>query len=311
MQTFCTIVTASHFALATVLGQSIQKHFPNVSFYVLITDDVGTINEDNLNILHPKDLIDSQYYQEIEKKYRHTNADHFRWALKPVLINYLLHKNYDKVIFADPDTYFVNNAPFFFELLDTYAVLLTPHWAEANVETDFFQIQCSLTRGFFNAGFVAASRGGIDAMLFWASLCSYKMEKNTRLGFYDDQKYLDFIAAQYEGVHILHHKGCNVASWNRRACKRTKEPDGTILINNSYPVIFIHFAKDMTQSMEAGKDPLLIQYFEEYKGNLTTVGGLHLLTLKLDSIPKKVNNLVYKIKHRLRIRTRIKKFITG
>jgi hypothetical protein len=305
MKTFCTIITSSHLALAKVLSVSLRKHFPDYSFHVLVADEKKPSATNDLSFISLSELSVSPFFKEIEKKYAHTNADQFRWALKPVLIGHLLEKGFSKVIFTDPDTYFVGTADVD-QLLDQYAVLLTPHWADTDIVNNPDSVLSVMKGGLFNAGFIASSQKALPAMQWWAGMCHYKMDKREDLGVYDDQKYLDLLPAQFEGVHILKHQGMNLASWNIQTCKR-ELVDGRLLINKKYEPVFIHFAKDTIINILNLNDVLLKPYLDEYV-HLLSQNGFELLK-NLEALPSsRYQSVTYKIKHKLRLRTRIKRF---
>ncbi len=307
MTTYCTIITKNYLPLAKVLYLSLKKQNPDIILHVLVVDDEVKQVGGNMKMLSLYDLSGSSFFKDIEKKYAHTNADQFRWALKPVLVGHLLQQGYEKVIFADPDLYFVNNFDWLFDLLDTHSVLLTPHWADLDIINSEDSVLSVLRNGLFNAGFVAASQKGLPAINWWAGMCHYKTEKKPELGIYDDQKYLDMLPVQFEHVHILKHQGCNLASWNIQTCKR-ELVDGKLLINKQFEPVFIHFAKDTIANILNRNDALLKPYLDEYI-RLLSGNGFDLLKNLDDLSPAKYSSGFYKLKHNLRLRTRLKRFL--
>jgi hypothetical protein len=305
----CTIVTRKFFPLAKVLYQSLAKHGKEFSFWVLVIDDDQRSLESTaqIKICRPVDLVSSPAGRAIFDKYAHTNKDLLRWALKPVMIAWLLDQHAGKAMFCDPDLYFVNSYEFIFSGLDEADVLLTPHWNNINVyefEDGLFSI---MRNGMFNAGFVAASRKGLPALNWWAGVCHYKMDRQPELGVYDDQKYLDVLPVEFEGVRILRHKGCNLASWNIDTCKR-ELVNGRLLINREFEPVFIHFAKDTISNILNRNDVLLQPYLDEYRQALEEQGFDLMKNLDLHE-GSFHSNPVYKVKHKLRLRTRFKRFL--
>lgn len=203
--------------------------------------------------------------KKIEEKYRKSSMDRFRWSLKPVFIKYLLQeKNYDKVIFVDPDLYFFNDYDFLFDELDLFDILLTPHWRNRDPSVDPANFHANFVDGIFNAGFIGVSKNGYDAMDWWARACEYACKKDPEIGLFDDQAYLNVFPVYFRNVGILRHKGCNVANWNRVECPRIVQSDGSVLINGTYPIIFIHFHRKTILSIIRGTDPHLFPYLEQY-----------------------------------------------
>ena len=303
METFCTVITAEHLPFAKVLHASLDKLVPGTALQVLVIDKNEHSSASNFIIHQPADIAGDPVFKKTETLYAHSNPDHFRWALKPVFITYLLAKGFSKVIFVDPDIYFVADFSFLFDKLDRSAVLLTPHWANLNPTENEDNLFSVLRGGLFNAGFVGSAKEGADAMNWWAGMCLYKMERRQELGIYDDQKYLDILPVQFDGVEILKHQGCNLASWNIDTCKR-ELIDGKLMINTQYEPVFIHFAKDTIVNILNRNDALLKPYLDEYAGQLKKEG----IDLYKNIDHHKFESAMYSVKHKLRLRTRIKRF---
>jgi hypothetical protein len=68
----------------------------------------------------------------------------------------------------------------------------------------------------------------------------------------------------FDGVYSLKHRGCNVANWNRLECRREKQVDGTVQINDQYPIVFIHFTKSTITGILTGEDASLMPYFKKF-----------------------------------------------
>ena len=306
MQTVCTIITADYLPLAKVLHASLQKHLPGTSLQVLVVDENNYTSTDSLIIHSIDSLANSAYFSGIQKKYGQTNADYFRWALKPVFIGYLLEKSFTKVLFADPDLYFVSNFEFLFAELDKSNVLLTPHWANIDPVDNEDSLLAVLKGGLYNAGFIGVNKNGADAMAWWAGLCHYKTEDLTGLGLFVDQKYLDILPVQFENVQVIKHRGCNLASWNIDTSKR-EVVNGKLLINKTFEPVFIHFAKDTIVNIINRNDELLKPYLDEYIDALQGE-NFDLLKNLTNFDPTKYSSPLYKLKYRLRLRTRLKRF---
>ncbi|MBK9568930.1 MAG: hypothetical protein IPO53_02680 [Chitinophagaceae bacterium] len=132
MQTFCTIITPDYLPFAKVLFASLKKFNKHSLLQVLVVDKNDYASKENFTIHQLETLTKTVLFKQIEKKYAHTNLDHFRWALKPIFISYLLERNFDKVIFLDPDIFFVGEHDFLFDHLNISSMLLTPHWSNTD-----------------------------------------------------------------------------------------------------------------------------------------------------------------------------------
>ncbi|MEO7984335.1 MAG: hypothetical protein ABI688_09655 [Bacteroidota bacterium] len=306
MQTVCTIITADYLPLAKVLYKSLQKHVPGTSLQVLVVDKHNYASAGDFILHSVESLNDSAYFKGIQKKYGNSSPDYFRWALKPVFIGYLLEQGFDKVLFTDPDIYFVSNFNFLFEKLDNSNVLLTPHWANIDPTENEDSLLAVLKGGLYNAGFIGTNKDGAAAMAWWAGLCHYKTEDLKELGLFVDQKYLDILPVQFDKVEVIRHRGCNLASWNIDSSKR-EMINGKLLINKEFEPVFIHFAKDTIVNIINRNDQLLGPYLDEYKDALQKE-NFDLLKNLGEFTPARYNSPVYKIKYKLRPRTRLKRF---
>lgn len=310
MNTFCTIITAGHLPFASALYKSLKEWDTGVSLYVLVADDEPVsdqLTDTGMQILRLDTLEHYPLVATLFSKYAASATDHFRWSLKPVFINYLLDNGFEKVIFVDSDVFFFNDYQFLFEALNDAAIILTPHWYGTNPFKDEQAFAQLLSNGYFNAGCVGSSRKGIPALQWWANACHYRMGKDAAAGLYDDQRYLDLLPLLFEEVQIIKHKGCNLGAGNYEECKRTLSKS-TVLIDDKYPVVFIHFYKSLVQQILKGHDPLLIPYFNKFKKVFEESGTPYQYYMGSNTTLLRAS-LLKQLKWKMRIKTRIKAFL--
>lgn len=249
----CTIVTPDFLANGLTTLYSMRNFYKDVDFYILYMDNympncsLRYINILNLNLLE-------ENYKKISEKYG-IISDKTRWALKPQLILELL-KNYEKVIYVDPDIYFVSDWKFLIDEID--GVLLTRHWRSFSTDHNGFSL--NFTDGFFNGGFIGCSKKSIDAINWWSEACMWKCEISKKDGLFVDQKYLDFMYVHFPNVDYCKHQGCNLAGWNTKELKRffiknTEE----IIVNKNCKAVFLHF------SFIHEDDVGIFHYYQKYK----------------------------------------------
>ncbi len=306
MQTFCTIITSDYLPFAKALHKSLKQFVPEISLQVLVTDEHNFASSKNFTVHSVNSILNSSVAKNIHKKYAFTSGSYLRWALKPVFINYLFQNNYDKVIYSDADLFFVSNFNFLLEELDNNNFILSPHWAKINPLENGNSLMEVLNGGLYNAGFIGVNRQGIEAINWWAEMCHFKTEDNPELGLFYDQKYLDILPVQFEGVKILTHKGCNLASWNIETCKR-RIIDGKLVINQVFEPVFIHFNSETIANILNGNDKLLKPFLEEYM-QLLKAEGFDLYRNKNFDFSK-FNSPFLKLKYKLLLRTRFKRFL--
>ena len=306
MYHFCTIGSGNYLPFIETLFHSLRSQHDNVVLHALLTDGILPVAKDERIRFYMVDqLADEPFVNEIIQRYGYRN-DYMRWALKPVFLLYL-NKQVGKVIYVDTDIYFFKPFGFLFDELDRYSILLTPHWCsflplphEENFKTNF-QI------GLFNAGFVAASNQSEEILSWWTKACLYKMERNNKEGLFDDQRYLDLATIIDEKAGILRHRGCNLGSWNMHENKRTMVGN-EVMINETYPVVFVHFNHDTIWHILNGNDKLLQPFFATYEKAFAETGHDLLKYIK-DLKSWKEMDVIHKLKHKTLIRTRLKNWL--
>ena len=308
MNSFCTIISPDYFPFARTLYQSLARYMPDAHLHILIIGgEAPAIADKNENILFntAEDLGDHGLSASIRKKYGETD-NVIRWALKPAYISYLLVQ-YEKVIYLDSDLFFAADASFLFDELDEAGILLSPHGISTTPLEDPDNIAMNTRTGLFNAGLIGATKDGQPLLEWWAAVILQRMERNETLGLFDDQRYLDMLPVLDEKVRILRHKGCNLGSWNMH-CNSRSIVQGNLLVNDSDPLIFIHFNQETIQQILNRNDALLLPYFESYRASLLENG--YDLMKRPDNLPlKKYESAAYKFRHKLRLRTRLKRWL--
>lgn len=270
--TFCTIITESHLAWACTLYASIKNQIPDALLSVLVVDghkealQQGRIFPEGITIVCLDALKGDAVGDAIMAKYAQ-KPDELRWSLKSIFMLHLLH-SYEKVLYCDCDLFFFSDPTFLIDSLNENSILLTPHWRNSVAAQDITNYNLLLNAGLYNAGFIAANRTGGAALAWWAANCLTICVKDPCNGQYVDQAHLNLMPIYFEGVHVLKHQGCNVANWNISECRRTVQGDRTVLINDRYPIVFIHFTKSMVVGVLSGKDPDLTAFLEQFNSTL-------------------------------------------
>lgn len=272
---FCTIITRSHWAWALALLDSLRQFDPELPFAVLITDiDRLEPQElrgvENVEVLFLKEVVQVDLGRRIAAKYA-AQSDELRWSLKPVLMTHLL-KRYGKVIYGDCDLHFFSDPAWLWKELDTAHVLLSPHWRSSVATKDRPNFDLLYVGGLYNGGFVGAARGGIAALTAWGENCAEVCIKDFSQGQYVDQTHLNLLPVYFDDVRVLKHRGCNVANWNMVECARTTTADGTVTINATYPIVFIHFTRSMIDGIVSGTDGLLMPHVNTLRDRLLARG---------------------------------------
>ena len=266
---YCTIITDSHIDYAYALFDSLIAHQAKARLYVLVVDKLRTECSyppcAGLEVLYLDEIRAEPAIARVIQKYNQA-PDNLRWSLKPALMLFLLQqKGCGKVLFTDPDLCFFASADFLYEQLDQWGILLSPHWRSRDPQQNPGSFHLNFLEGMFNGGFVAASNKGIAALKWWLEACLYACERDAERGLYDDQKYLDLLPAQFPEAGVIHHRGCNVASWNRDVNLRSLNENGEVRILEKWEIVFIHFSNSTVRNIIEQRDPLLQPHLEKWK----------------------------------------------
>jgi lipopolysaccharide biosynthesis glycosyltransferase len=263
MYDFCTISTADHLFKVLALRDSLVAQNSDAFIHVLCIDPLpANLPYGNIAFYTTADISNYPVARTILSKYQ-SSQDKIRWSLKPIFIKYLLENKANKVIYCDNDIYFYDSYAFLFDLLDQNIFLLTPHHYPRDPNKDQNWLEANFRVGLYNAGFIAATNTAVETLQWWAECCAYRCEKNSLRGLFDDQKYLDLVPVINENVHIVRHAGCNVAEWNKAIIHRSNV-NGKVMLNNSYPLIFIHFNGTTVRAIKNGEEPFLKSSLDRY-----------------------------------------------
>lgn len=241
MTKFCTIITQDFVPYAKSLYKSLFDYDNTIQFFVLVVDETFHSIQSDIIFLSLNEISETELVDRVKIKYKN-NLNALRWSLKSVLMIHLLKAfKSDQVFFLDPDLYFFSDYKFLYDELGESSFLLSPHWKRLNPDVHDDSFKSLFSHGIYNAGFLGATSKGLETLYWWAEMCYYACEDNSDRGLFVDQKYLDLFPLRNPDSRILAHKGCNVAVWNRFECSRSFTENGGILINECFPVVFVHF----------------------------------------------------------------------
>ena len=239
-----TIASNNYFAQVKVLMKSMEISNPEWDRYFILVDEKNDDiwNEDNnFYKLHFTEIgIENTqamafYYDVLE----------LNTAVKPFAISYLFRKkNYDQVMYLDPDIYVYNKL---FELekefLKGASIVLTPHLIDELKDDGYLPDEKSvLGTGVFNLGFIAFqnSEESLKAIDWWSEKCKKHCVNEIENGIFVDQKWVDYFPSRYKNLSILKDAGYNVAYWNLPQ-RKLQELNGKILVNDTQ-LSFFHFS---------------------------------------------------------------------
>jgi hypothetical protein len=167
----------------------------------------------------------------------------FSTSLKPFIALKLL-ETHRKVIFLDPDTAVYSSLTPIEQDLDTYPVVLTPHYLRPQPDTEGESDLAMMRFGSFNLGFFAV-RQGEQASYFlnwWHRRCVDFCFMESQFGLSTDQKWVSIAPCFFDFLKISFNPGYNAAPWNTFERRLTAKEGDRYLVNDVFPLIFFHFS---------------------------------------------------------------------
>lgn len=194
----------------------------------------------------------------------------FSTSIKPLLTLKLL-KDFKKVIYLDPDICVYSDLSDLNLLLDTYPILLTPHYITPinDIKENY---DLGLMRfGSFNLGFYAVndSDEGIEFLNWWSERCINLCFAESQFGLSVDQKWVSLAPCFFSGIKILFDKGYNMAFWNIHE-RTLSKIENEFIVNNTTKLKFFHFSSfDINNPYKISKRPH--KWINEGRQDLTEI----------------------------------------
>lgn len=224
--------------------ESVRAHEPSADTYVMVLDHpVASETRVDSHLYSVIDVNDLDLPSPAHFLFRYTILE-ANTAVKPWVMNYLSSAlGYRSTIYLDPDIYLYRSLDHVHERLDRGASLvLIPHisgpiWDSQHPnETDL------LKAGTYNLGFAAVGQWDVakPVIEWWQQRLEYNCVVEPENGLFVDQKWMDLAPGLFDDVHILRHKGYNVAYWNLH--ERRITGTGTAWFADGCPLRFFHFS---------------------------------------------------------------------
>jgi hypothetical protein len=209
-------------------------------------------------------------------------------ALKPYITIQLL-KDFQKVIFFDPDILLFSNINSIIDDLNQNSILLTPHYTTPQSD-ELSESDTGMMRfGSFNLGFYAIKKSdqSLAFLDWWSRRCIDLCYMESQFGLSTDQKWVSIAPCFFEDIKISFNLGYNVAAWNSWERKIKINSEGNYYVNERYPLIFFHFSNfDKT-------DPGYMNKRSFYEKGIFREDFLEIGTIYLDLHESKYDELVH------------------
>jgi hypothetical protein len=164
----------------------------------------------------------------------------FATAVKPLVLQALL-REYEQVVYLDPDTYLVSGMVELDPALSSAApIVLTPHYLTPPAPGHQFPEGHLLHVGIHNLGFCAVNRHAGELLSWWWSHLRWECLHDPLSGLFVDQKWMD-VGSVLFGAHILRHRGYNTGAGNLYERPLALDADGYYVASTGDRLRLFHF----------------------------------------------------------------------
>jgi hypothetical protein len=239
MRHYCTYFDRRYLPRGLALFHSLRTQAHVFCLHVLCLDDTcyDILVRANFEQLKPIRLPDLEAYDAelASARGRRTLVEYY-FTLTAVLPLFLFDSDPDitLITYLDSDLFFFGNPEVIFEEMGSASILIVGH--RFPPAGKFREIN-----GIYNVSFISwrSDKEG-RACLEWfrertLEWCCDVVEEAR----FADQKYLDDWPVRFSGVHVLRHKGCNVAPFNFESYRLSWHDDRFFI--DGAPLIFYHF----------------------------------------------------------------------
>jgi hypothetical protein len=240
MNFYCTHFDINYTGHARSLYDSLCRHEPSFRLFMFCMDEASMDHLSALQLEHAT-LIS---YKELEAftpglteaKNNRSRVEYF-YTCSPATCFYIL-KNFAEVpmiTYLDSDLFFFSSPAPLYAALGNASIGIISHRFHWTTKRNSIY-------GNFNVGWINFRKdsNGLQCLEEWMNDCIAWCYQRLEDGKYADQKYLDAWPGKYENVHILQHKGANLAVWNIGNYKLSLK--GRNIMVDDDQLIFYHFA---------------------------------------------------------------------
>lgn len=236
---FCTYFDSNYLWKGLALHDSLTRHVPRATLTVLCLDDatrdaLARLARPGIETLTLSDL-EAAEPRLLEVKPGRSRAEYY-FTCTPALIHHLLARlpRGEPLGYLDADLYFFGDpAPLYREAPEA-STLIIPH----RFPDPLRHLE---VHGIYNVGLVSLvhDEHGLECLTWWRDRCIEWCFDRVEDGKYADQKYLDEWPGRFQGVHVVRHRGANLAPWNVERDLLSLDA-GTVRVGGD-PLLFYHF----------------------------------------------------------------------
>ena len=235
---------------AVALLESTRKIYPNIEFYVLITDATSRAHPylGSASILLSDDLdLPVEWLREMRSYY---DPVEFATSLKPFLLSKLLDEGVSTVTFLDPDILLFDNLTEGISAATKYGIALTPHrLTPPNISHPRYNEIMFLKYGIFNLGYISVGQNSKPMLSWWGEKLRWYCTRFPDDDIFTDQKWMNFVPCYFD-FKVIRNPGYDFAPWN--IDERPITSTGGKLYAGDSALVFVHFSQ-MSGDLAAGR----------------------------------------------------------
>lgn len=285
-----TSFAINYLAKARVLADSIKAHSNGIDVYALVADRFPDGIDPGLEPFKDVWLVEEyRGHRDLRWIFRHSIME-LATAVKGWALTRLLDMGYDYVIYLDPDCWVLDDIRKIVALLpkDKSAGVVPHTLSPATTREEIRLIEMSsLRHGIYNLGFLIVKNDtkGKTLAEWWANrlhdFCLDEFEN----GLFTDQRWFDLAVGYFDFIHVIRHKGIDVASWNIGSRTITKKGskyylDGDLLLFYHFSGVGPKGVHRWVRDIFAPSDPLASELEFEYEAAINARGQASLSMIR-------------------------------
>lgn len=235
---YCTYFDQNYLLRGLTVYRSLVRHGGPLVFWVLCLDDASfdTLQRLAVENIRPVRLAELEEADPALLAARGNRSRiEYYFTLSPAWPLYLLRTfpEIELLTYVDSDVFFYSSPePIFRELGEGSVAIVGHRFPDTLRHLE--------VHGVFNVGFLTFRNDerGRARLGEWRRQCLEWCYDRVEPGRFADQKYLDAWLS-LSGVHVVEHKGANVAPWNWSRYRIERQGEGATV--DGQPLIFFHF----------------------------------------------------------------------
>lgn len=238
-----TICSNNYLGQAKVLTDSIKQLSPDFDLYIILCDKKKpSVNYMQLsaNIIE----VASIGIENFDWMVNNYDIVELNTAIKPFVFSYFFKKQYDIVLYFDPDIKCYQPLNVIEVELENQNLLLTPHsFAPLDLDGNIPDDTTFLNYGIYNLGFCGMknTQESLTIIKWWSQILKEHCYNLPAIGLFVDQLPMNLAPLYFDKVKISKNKGLNVSWWNIHE-RGLDVIDGVFECNNGDKLCFFHFS---------------------------------------------------------------------